>query len=361
MKYKRWLGGIQGISSAKKIAIEEQAGDAEKVYHMEEKSLEKINILTEKEREILQNSQKENPEETERKQKEKGIEFVSFWENAYPKRLRHIYQPPYGLYFRGKLPEEDKKAVAVVGARNCSAYGRIIAEKTAYALADAGVEIISGMAAGIDSAAQWGAIEAQRATYGILGCGADVCYPKQNQRLFEQIPQRGGIISEYSPGTIPRAAFFPSRNRIISGMADLVLVVEAKKKSGSLITADFALEQGKDIYAVPGRIGDKLSEGTNQLIWQGAGIFLEARELLREMEIFTDRKKGSAKKTGKTLENLERLVYSCVDLTPRNLEELMRSTSLSIGELTRILNVLRERGYISEVYKSYFIRTDIGV
>lgn len=361
MRYKRWLGGILGVSAAKKIALEEYVGNAREVYHMGQCSLKKINFLTEKECDILIEAKKEIPAELEEEQKKKGIAFVSFQEKTYPQTLKYIYQAPYGLYYRGKLPEKSRQTVAVVGARNCSEYGRSVAKNTAYMLAQSGVEVISGMALGIDGAAQTGAIQAQGATYGVLGCGVDICYPKQNQSLYEKIPENGGIISEYRPGTMPRPVFFPSRNRIISGMADIVIVVEARKKSGSLITADFALEQGKEIYAVPGRLGDKLSEGTNHLIQQGAGIFLGVEELLKEMNILTDRKEGSSKKIEKILENFERLVYSCLDLTPRNLEELMRNTGLSLGELIRILNTLREMGYISEVYKNYFIRTDITV
>lgn len=361
MKYERWLDQIPGISAAKKIALVELLGTAENLYGISTSNLGKIHFLTEQERERITEGKKEPPEKIEEEQQKKGIHFVSFQSPGYPNRLKNIYQPPYGLYYCGKLPEEEKTAVAIVGARSCSEYGRSVAKKTAYVLSKAGVEIISGMAAGIDGAAQAGALQAEGATYGVLGCGADVCYPKQNQGLYEKIIEKGGRISEYRPGTTPRPVFFPNRNRIISGMADLVIVVEARKKSGSLITADFALEQGKEIYAVPGRLGDKLSEGTNQLICQGAGIFLGPEELLKNMDILTDRNHDFVKKSEKALEKLERLVYSCVDLTPRNLEELMRNTGLSLGELIRILGVLREMGYISEVYKNYFIRTDIAM
>ncbi len=361
MAYERWLAGIQRISTVKKIALEEKIGSAEELYRMNKMLLKKIEFLTEEECNIISDCQKEIPQELEGEQKEKGIEFVSFGKEEYPKRLHHICHPPYGLYYRGKLPEQEKKAVAIVGARNCSEYGRKAAEKIGYVMADAGIEIISGLAAGIDGAAQHGALQAQGMTYGILGCGVDICYPRENRNLYEKISESGGIISEYRPGTSPRPAFFPNRNRIISGLADIVVVVEARKRSGSLITADFALEQGKDIYAVPGRIGDKLSEGTNRLIQQGAGIFTGTGELLREMNIPTDRNKISTKKTKYALENLERLVYSCVDLTPKNLEELTKMTGLSLAELSRTLIALREKGYITEVYKSYFVRGDIPI
>lgn len=359
MEYESWLGRIPGVSAGKKIALEEFMGDARAVYRMNGKTLEKISFLTEKEKEAIRNSQQEEPLKLAEEQRQQDIEFVSFQKKTYPERLRYIYQPPYGLYYRGKLPEEGRKSVAVVGARNCSEYGRQVAEKTAFVLAQAGVEIISGMAAGIDGAAQWGAVKGAGCTYGVLGCGVDICYPRQNQPLYERIPQQGGLISEYCPGTVPHAMFFPGRNRIISGLADIVLIIEARKRSGSLITADFALEQGKDIYAVPGRLGDRLSEGTNHLIQQGAGIFLGTEELLREMKITDTQENSIVKKTGKPLEKLERLVYSCLDLSPRSLEELMKKTGLSIGEISKVLNTLRGKECITEVYKNYFIRTDI--
>lgn len=361
MKYERWLAGIQKVSSEKKITLEEKIGSAEELYYMNKRLLEKIKFLTSEECEAIIDSQKEIPQKLEEEQEKQGINFVSYGKEKYPERLRHIFHPPYGLYYRGSLPNQRKKSVAIIGARNCSEYGRKVAEKIGYAIASSGIEVISGMALGIDGSAQYGALQAQGRTYGILGCGVDICYPHQNRKLYENISEKGGIISEYRPGTSPRPAFFPNRNRIISGLSDVVIVVEARKKSGSLITADFAAEQGKDIYAVPGRIGDRLSEGTNRLIQQGAGIFLGAGELLFEMNIISDIKEYSIKKTENILENLEKLVYSCVDLTPKSLEELMTTTGLSLAELSGILSVLRGKGYISEVYKNYFVRADIPI
>lgn len=359
--YKRWLGSIPVVSAAKKIALEEQVGEAKEIYRMDKSKLEKIKFLTKAECEILIEYQKNDVRKQQETQLEKGISFAAFGEKEYPSRLKNIYQAPYGLFYRGTLPQEEKCAVAIVGARVCSEYGRNVAKQIGYVLGKLEVELLSGMAAGIDGAAQWGALKAQGKTYGVLGCGVDICYPKQNQSLYEKIPQSGGIISEYSPQTTPRPIFFPNRNRIISGMADIVIIVEARKKSGSLITADFALEQGKEIYAVPGRVGDKLSEGTNRLIQQGAEIFTNVQDMLQNVKKLTVQQENSAKKTGKTLEKLERLVYSCVDLTPRSLEMLMENTGLPLGELVTTLNTLREKGCILEVYKNYFVRTEIMV
>ena len=352
--YKRWLGGISGISAAKKIALEEQVGGAKEIYYMNKSKLEKIKFLTRNECEILEQYQKENPKEEQEKQIEKGISFVSFRQEEYPSRLRNIYQAPYGLFYRGRLPEEDKCAVAIVGARVCSEYGRNVAKQIGYVLGKMEVELISGMAAGIDGAAQWGALRAQGKTYGILGCGVDVCYPKQNQDLYERIPQSGGIISEYCPKTTPRPIFFPNRNRIISGMADIVLIVEARKKSGSLITADFALEQGKEIYAVPGRLDDALSYGCNRLIAQGAGIVTSIDDLFLELGI-TDCLDGrQSEKRKNLLEKEELLVYSCFDLHTKNIEELVQMTDLPAAKVADILMRLCSAGWIEESFKNYY-------
>lgn len=199
---------------------------------------------------------------------------------AYPELLRQIRNAPKQLYVRGELPDEKMPAVAVIGARHCSSYGREMAQWFASEMAVAGVQIISGMARGIDGIAQQAALEAGGESFGILGCGTDICYPAENRELYEQLIARGGLITEYPMGTMPLPMHFPSRNRIISALADCVLVIEAKEKSGTLITVDFALEQGKDVFALPGRLTDALSCGCNRLLRQGAGLVLTPTELL---------------------------------------------------------------------------------
>ena len=213
------------------------------------------------------------------------IRYVGRWESEYPKRLLAISNPPAGIYVKGRLPEEDRLTVGMVGARMCSEYGRSAAREFAGALASAGVQIISGMAKGIDGISQREAIAAGGSTFGVLGCGLDVIYPVQNREIFEKICERGGLISEFSPDTPPIARNFPIRNRIISGLSDILLVIEAGEKSGTGITVTRALEQGKDIYALPGRIYDSLSAGCNRLICQGAGIALSPSEFMKNLEV----------------------------------------------------------------------------
>ena len=191
----------------------------------------------------------------------------------YPQIMKQYSSMPAKLYVKGRLPDPKRRTVAVIGARMCSPYGRMQAFRYAKALSVAGVQIISGMALGIDSEGHKGALEGKMPTFAVLGSGVDVCYPKSNRKLYERILwENGGIISECPLGSGPVSWHFPARNRIISALSDAVLVVEAKENSGSLITAGFALEQGKMVYAIPGAVTDELSRGCHKLIYDGAGI-----------------------------------------------------------------------------------------
>ena len=361
-KYEYWFAGLSSISGKKKIYIRTIFLEAEELYRMKPGQLQKIAWLTEKEKEAIGAGQKISESELEDRQQycfQNEIGLCLWQDENYPKRLKHIYNPPYGIYFRGSLPIEKAPAIAVVGARSCSAYGKKVAEMIGFSLAEQGVSIISGMAAGIDGAGHQGALQADGRTYGVLGCGVDVCYPTKHQKLYEAIPKKGGLLSEYPPHTKPLTFFFPQRNRMISGLSDGIIVVEAREKSGALITADFALEQGKEVYAVPGRIGDRLSQGTNRLIRQGAGMFLSLADFQKEMGIFADFIDSAVRNEKISLEKSERLVYSCVDLSPKNLDELMAQTGFSFLRLVEILESLREKGCILEVYENYYIRSEI--
>lgn len=384
-KYEYWLAGLVTIPGRKKIRLNALVSDAEELYRMKEDQIKQLSFLTEREKAAIAAGQSISDLKLEQELEyciQNHIGLILWQDMKYPRRLRNIYDPPYGLYYRGNFPAEEESAVGVVGARNCSSYGRQTAEHIGFYLAKAGVSVISGMALGIDGAAHQGALKAFSSvfaenfttedvrlkvrqfagkTYGILGCGVDVCYPAKHQELYERLIAQGGIISEYPPHTKPLAVQFPRRNRLISGLSDSMIVVEARERSGSLITADFALEQGKDIYAVPGRVTDALSQGTNRLIRQGAGVFLGVGDFLKEMDIFADSIETSSNFQKLSLEKLERLVYSCLDLTPRNLDELMTETGLTLGELMETLESLREKDCVLEVYKNYFIKSDIPV
>ena len=197
----------------------------------------------------------------------------------FPDRLRSLPDCPGKIWLKGALPPRTP-AAAIVGARQCDAYGEAAASYFAEELAARGIAVISGMAAGIDACGQKAALAAGGYSLAVLGCGADICYPAWHRPLYDRLRREGGIVSEFPPGTPPEPWHFPRRNRLISAFADVVIVIQARKKSGSLITADMALEQGKDVLAVPGRIGDALSEGCHHLIRQGAGIAAHIDDVL---------------------------------------------------------------------------------
>lgn len=216
--------------------------------------------------------------------KRQGIWYVSYGEAAYPAKLRNIPDPPYGLFVKGKVPREELPAVAMIGARACSEYGKLAAREFAQKLAGRGVQIISGLARGIDSISQEACLQAGGSTFSVLGNGVDICYPPEQMKLYKEVTEQGGVLSFYAPGTPPVAANFPPRNRIISGLADVILVVEARKKSGTLITVDMALEQGKEVGIIPGRITDSLSQGCHELIKQGATVIVDPEQLLEILQ-----------------------------------------------------------------------------
>lgn len=213
----------------------------------------------------------------------RGIRMVRLGEKEYPKRLSNIPGPPKQLYYMGELPREEVPSVAVIGARDCSEYGKFVARRLGETLGRNGVQVISGMARGIDGITQQAALEAGGRSFAVLGSGVDVCYPSSNRPLYEKLKVQGGILSEYIPGTKALGRLFPPRNRIVSGLADVLIVVEAREKSGTLITTDMALEQGKDVYVVPGRITDRLSDGCNRLLRMGAGVILNPEDFVEEL------------------------------------------------------------------------------
>lgn len=288
--------------------------------------------------------------------KGRGISFISILDQQYPKRLSVLSGHPPGVFVRGKLPDEDRPAVAVVGARSCTEYGRQISGIFARELAAEGVQIISGLALGTDGAAHKGALEAGSPTYGILGCGIDICYPRENYKLYENMITNGGVITEFVPGTRPVPMNFPMRNRIISGLADAVIIIEAKEKSGSLITADLALDQGKEVFAVPGRVTDTVSAGCNRLIQSGAALVTGPADVLDYLGIKYSKKLTLHKKSEKRLAKKENLVYSCLDLRPKHLEEIMRSCRLPVTECMECLLELELSGLAVGTGNQYYCR-----
>ncbi len=356
MMYEYWLASVYGVSAAKKRLLRERLKCAEAVYYIEEKELRSLGILKEKEIQIILEAAKKEVKEEYERMTGNGIAFVPYFSADYPKWLQLIPGPPYALYVKGRLPEERQASMAIVGARRCTSYGEEMALFYGEQLAKAGVQIISGLARGIDGSGQRGALKGGGCTYGVLGCGVDICYPRENFGLYMDLQQAGGLISEQLPGAKPLPGYFPARNRIISALSDVVLVIEAREKSGSLITADMALEQGKDVYALPGPAESPLSRGCHRLIQQGAGILISPEDLLDEMDIQHKGDLQIINKNEKMLETTENLVYSCLGFIPKGVDCLMKETGLSAREVLEQLITLELQGVAKEISKNYYIR-----
>ncbi len=277
--YALWLMNVPGVGSSSAIRLLESVPSCRQIYEMNTAQLE--GILSRNKLLSIERSKAgwdfEKEGENLRRQE---IRFISRLHPDFPEELVNIPNPPFGIYVKGRLPDPERHSVAIVGARMCSDYGRYMARQFGRDLALAGVQIISGMARGVDGISQNAALSAGGRSFAVLGCGVDICYPEENRKIYDALIRDGGVISEFPPGTKPVANFFPMRNRIISALSDVLLVIEARQKSGTSITVDTALEQGKEVLAVPGRVTDRLSDGCNNLISQGAGIAIRAEDVL---------------------------------------------------------------------------------
>lgn len=355
--YKYWFAGLIGIPASKKIQLVMEASERE-LYEMSELELLQLCNYYDVEPSVILESKQHGPlpEEILKQSQKSGIHLVTFKDKDYPRKLRYINQMPYALYYKGQLPG-DQASVAIVGARKCSEYGRAIAEELGEALAKYRVPVISGLAYGIDSAGHSGVLRQGGLTYGVLGCGADICYPATLQGIYRNILNHsGGIISEYPPGTKPLPVFFPNRNRIISGLSDIIVVIEARLRSGSLITADFAMDQGKDVYALPGRITDKNSQGTNRLIYQGASILDNIDQFLEDANLKNNLQDASSKENNFILEKEEAMLYSVLDFEPKYLDTIIEETGFSVAKVLALMDVLKRKKLVREVYKNYFTK-----
>ena len=285
-----------------------------------------------------------------------GITFLTPLDPGYPFRLRMIPDYPMGLYVKGRLPYEERPTVAIIGARACTPFGRQMAEQIAGVLAAEGIQIISGLAAGIDAAGHCGALKAGRDTYAVLGCGVNICYPREHYKIYESITAKGGIISEYPLGTEPRRQNFPVRNRLISGLSDAIVVVEARKQSGSLITVDAGLEQGKEIFVMPGRMNESLSSGCNALIRQGAVILTSPYDIIDYLGTKPSQMLKVPEEIKIALAKKEKIVYSCLDLNPKHIDEIVKMSEIAVGECINILLSLEMAGHIIQTAGHYYMK-----
>lgn len=359
-KYWLYLARISGLESRRRSLLLEIFGSPEEVFKAPRERLEKVMLLEDYHINQMINSRKIDFERELSVFEEQGIHFASIEENCFPQRLKEIPDCPHFLFYKGRLPEEDTPSVAIIGSRKCSTYGSSLAGLFAEKLAECGIMIISGMAAGIDGYAHRGALRTGGKTFGILGSGVDICFPKSNMDIYEAMQKDGGIISEYYPGQHPSPYNFPQRNRIIAGLSDCVLVTEACKKSGTSITVGQALEQGKDIFAIPGRIGDVISDGCNDLIKNGAFLATEPEDILENLKLKYEQLlkeiKIKKKKFTKKLDCDEKIVYACLRLLPMHISEIENSTGINTEKLSGILMNLILKDLVSEVGTNIYVK-----
>ena len=341
-----------GIGSTLMRRLLDRFNTPEAVFHAPMKELSKIEGLGEK---VVQEIRKGPLEKVVERElsllREVGGRVITLKDEEYPKRLRDIYDPPALLYVRGELKKEDEFAISIVGSRKTTPYGRWFTEKVSQELARHGVTIVSGMARGIDSLAHWGAISGGGRTIAVLGCGVDVIYPSENRNLFAKIIDRGAILSEFPMGSPPEGGHFPRRNRIISGLSLGVVVVQASEKSGSLITAGYALEQGREVFAVPGNVGTESSRGTHRLIKEGAKLVESSEDILEEI---LPQWRGGREKIPKVetprpdLTEEEKALYELLGDTPLHIDVMIRESRLDPGKVSSLLLNLELKGMISQ-------------
>ena len=379
--YLLWFAAIQGIAPEKKIELHQHISSIEHLYQRSDEEVTEISQLiehplSELELSILHGARFQSISEIHNLPSilEQHHIHVALWNShSYPTSLLDIASPPYALYYKGALPLESSASTAIVGARRCTAYGESQALEFSESLAEKGVQIISGLAYGIDSFGHRGALNGGGKTYAILGCGVDICYPRSNIGLYSNILEEGGgIISEYPPGTPPLHYHFPQRNRIISALSDVVLVMEAKAKSGSLITVDVALEQGKEVFALPGPIHSALSQGCNQLIRQGAGILLSTEQLMDDMSMINEKWEvlsPNYKEKQKSINchdiklqetyiedmDADSSLISLLQGGPKTTEQLHSITGIPIQELISQLMTLSLGGKIREIARGCYM------
>ena len=348
--YRAAFSMIPGLGSVRMGKIVEHFGSATIAWNNDLKevpslSTQMVQKISFAKREIC-------PESLAAELEKKLIRVLMVEEDEYPKLLKEIYAPPMIIYIKGTL-NQISKSIAIVGARKCSTYGKRVTEKISEELAEAGVTVVSGGARGIDTFAHQGALKKGN-TVAVLGSGLDVIYPPENRDLFSKIVEKGALISEYPPGTPPLAGNFPARNRLISGFCDGVLVVEAAEKSGSLITANLALEQNRDIFAVPGNIFSETSCGANRLIQQGAKLVLSGRDVLEEIKIFQPQ---FEKNSRELFTEIEKKVLSILkEDEPMLLEVIGQASELEWSEVSLLIFELEMKGYVKNEGLQGYIR-----
>lgn len=361
MKNIYWaaINSVPGIGSKTLRQLYGYFHDGEKIWTATREMLEQSNCLGSKTlSELIEFRQKISIDKLTEQLKHYKIKVCIEIDEEYPKLLKEIYDPPFILYYQGQLPKEEI-CIGIVGSRTPTTYGKQIAENMAEELAKFNFVIVSGAAKGIDTKAHTGALKKGK-TIAVLGCGLDIIYPKENKQLLEAIAQNGAVISEYPLNTLPKPGNFPARNRIITGLSKGILVVEAAKKSGSLITAEFALSEGRDVFAIPGNIYSQKSEGCHSLIKQGAKLVTRANDIVEEYNFVTNQQSISKEtqiELGFSMTAEEQLIYDSLSFTePKCIDEIIYKLRINVSSISFILLQMKLKGLVKETSPNFYIR-----
>lgn len=339
---------VKGIGSARMRAMLEHFGQVQAAWEAAPAELESAGLSPRLVEAVEQVRQANLPQRTWELIQKQGITVLTWADEAYPRRLKEIDQPPPVLYVRGQLADEDQWSVAIVGTRRATAYGRQAAGELAAGLARRGVTVVSGLARGIDAIAHQAALQAGGRSLAVLGSGVDQIYPPEHRRLADQMCQNGALVSDYPPGTPPEATNFPPRNRIISGLSLAVVVIEAGDTSGALITASFASEQGRAVFALPGSIYAAQSNGTNRLIREGAHIYLDLPDLLEVLNLGQVSQQRAARAV-LPADATEAKLYALLGRDPIHVDEIGARADLPISQVSAALALMELKGLVRQV------------
>lgn len=347
-----WLGfnQVKGIGSVRIRALLNFFGDLQTAWDAPAQALRSAGLTDKVIENFLQVRNRIDLESELEKLQRLGVQFLTWDDPDYPKLLKEINQPPPVLYIRGKIQPEDDLAVAIVGTRKATPYGRQVTEDIAEFLAHQGITVVSGLARGIDAIAHSVAVKSGGRTIAVLGSGVDRIYPPEHERMAEKIYEAGAVISDYALGTPPEAINFPPRNRIISGLSKATIVIEAGNDSGALITADFAADQGREVLAVPGSIYAPQSKGTNRLIQNGARPLVQLKDILEAISL--EQAQWQEQRTARAVlpaDDYEKKILLVMSLDPLHIDEIGALTGLPIDKISATLTMMELKGMIRQV------------
>jgi len=347
---KYWIGFnlIKGIGAVRMQALVAYFGDLESAWKAAPEELSGAGLGSKLIERVVKAREDVDLDRVWDRIEKQGIKILTWQDEAYPQRLKEIDQPPPVLYVRGEYLQDDIIAVAIVGTRRISSYGRQITEELSSFLAANGLTVVSGLARGVDAVAHQSALKAGGRTIGVLGSGVDKIYPPEHRMLAEHMMEQGAILSDYAPGTPPDASNFPPRNRIISGLSLAVVVVEAGETSGALITAEFAAEQGREVFAVPGSILAPQSKGSNRLIQKGALPFLGVNDLMQALDIARIGQQNVARKIVPA-DDIEEKLLNLLDHEPLHVDEIRNRSDMPIEKVTAALALMELKGMVRQV------------